>query len=222
MTAAGAGRSLTASDRRSGSPKPFPGIMPRVLWWLLVAIAVAYAVTRVALGYRRPVQRYAQLSRREVATIAAAAEATFPPGGPIPSSGLEAGIPGYTDRLLAASHPRARRRMRLLFFLVEHATLFFPAPGRGGRRRFSSLPREQQVTVLDAWAGSRWWPRRLVFASLRAVLTMGYLAHPPVLRQLGVAPPALATPVCEDLNQPSDAAPLAPDAPLDPRYAGEA
>jgi hypothetical protein len=132
--------------------------------------------------------------------------------------------------------------MRLLFFLVEHATLFYPAPGRGGRRRFSSLRREQQVAVLDAWAGSRWWPRRLVFASLRAVLTMGYLAHPPVLRQLGVAPPALATPVCEadllyprigmrpetieftpaDLNGPSDAAPLAPDAPLDPRYAGEA
>jgi hypothetical protein len=216
--------------------------MPRVLWWLLIAILVAYAVIRVAVAYPRPVQRYAQLSRREVATIAAAAEATFPPGGAIPSSGLEAGILGYTDRLLAASHPRARGRMRLLFFLVEHATIFFPAPGRGGRRRFSSLRPEQQVAVLDAWAGSHWWPRRLVFASLRALLTMGYFAHPPVLRQLGVAPPVLATPVCEadllyprigmhpetieftpaDLNEPSDAAPLAPDAPLDPRYAGEA
>jgi hypothetical protein len=216
--------------------------MPRVLWWLLIAIAVAYGVMRVAAGYPRPVQRYAQLSRAEVATIAAAAEATFPPGGGIPSSGLEAGIPGYTDRLLAASHPRARRRMRRLLFLVEHATIFFPAPGWGGRRRFSSLRREQQVAVLTAWARSRWWPRRLVFASLRALLTMGYFSHPPVLRQLGVAPPALATPVCEadllyprigmhpetieftpaDLTEPSDGTPVAPDAPLDPRYAGEA
>lgn len=212
-----------------------------VLWWLLIAIAVAYGVTRVAAGYPRPVRRYAQLSRAEVATIAAAAEATFPPGGAIPSSALEAGVLSYTDRLLAASHPRARRRMRMLLFLVEHATIFFPAPGWDGRRRFSSLSREQQVAVLDAWARSRWWARRLVFGSLRALLTMGYFSHPPVLRQLGLAPPALPTPVCEadllyprigmhpetieftaeDLTEPSDGTPVEPDAPLDPRYGAE-
>ena len=79
---------------------------------------------------------------------------------------------------MAAAHPRIRLLMHLLFFLIEHATLFFPAPGRGGRRRFSSLALEQRAAVLEGWRTSRLFPRRLVFASLRAILTMGYFALP--------------------------------------------
>jgi len=209
------------------------------MWiWLLAALALAYAVSRVALGYSRPPRRFDSLSRFEVVFLASAAEATFPPGGDIPYSGLEADVPGYTDRFLTASHARMRLLMHLLFFLVEHATLFFPAPGRRGLRRFSSLDAEQRALVLEGWRTSRLFPRRLVFASLRAILTMGYFAFPPVLRQLGLAPYEIHTPVCEadlwyprigssrssirltraDLTPPSDGRPIPLDAPLDPPY----
>jgi hypothetical protein len=209
------------------------------MWvWILAAFALGYAVSRMALGYPRPPRRYQTLLRSEVAFLAGAAEATFPAGGDIPPSGLDADLPSYTDRLLAAAHPRMRLLMHLLFFLVEHATLFFPAPGRRGWRRFSALDAGQRAAVLEGWRTSRLFPRRLVFASLRAILTMGYFAHPPVLRQLGLAPWAISTPVCEadlwyprigasrssirltraDLTPPSDGTPIPLDAPLHPDY----
>jgi hypothetical protein len=130
-----------------------------------------------------------------------------------------------------------RRLMRLLFFLVEHSTALFAAPAPRGRRRFSSLSAEQRTAALDAWRTSGWFPRRLVFASLRALLTNAYVADPAVLQRLGLTPWAIETPVCEaDLlyppvgrppsairhaaaGAPSDGAPLDPGAPRHAAYA---
>ncbi len=209
------------------------------MWiWFLAAGVLGYAVARVALGSPRPARRFHSLFRQEVSFLAGAAEATFPAGGEIPPSGLDADVPGYTDQLLTASHSRMRLLMHLLFFLVEHATLFFPAPGPRGWRRFSALDANQRAAALEGWRTSRLFPRRLVFASLRAILTMGYFAFPPVLRQLGLAPYEIRTPVIEadlwyprigasraslrlsraDLTPPSDGTPIPLDAPLHPSY----
>ena len=209
------------------------------MWVSLFALpALGYAVFRVFLRYPPPARPMAVLARCEVAFVAGAAEATFPAGGGIPASGLDADLPGYTDRLMAGAHPRVRFLMHLLFFLLEHATLFFPAPGRAGHRRFSSLSLEQRTLALEGWRTSRLFPRRLVFASLRAILTMGYFAHPAVLRQLGLAPYEVRTPIRDvdlwyprigasrasirltpaDLTAPSDGMPIPLDAPLHPAY----
>jgi len=171
--------------------------MVRAMWvWIALAAALAWAVRRFAWGYRRPPAALRCLTAREYATLAAAANATFPPGGAIVPSGTEAGVPQHTDRFVAAQQPATRILMRLLFVLIEHATILFPGPGRHGRRRFSSLGTEQQVAVLDGWRRSRLFPRRLVFTSLRAILTMGYFADPAVLRQLGLAPRDIARRTC--------------------------
>jgi len=166
------------------------------------------------------------LAPREAALIDAAAEALYPPGGAVPPSGVEAGIPAYTDHYVAAVPAGTRRLMRLLFLAFEHATLLFPAPGRGGFRRFSALRPEQQRAVLEGWRTSRWFLRRLLFTSLRAILTMGYFAHPPVLRALGLAPYAITPPRVEaDLwfppigHQVEELPPAgAGEAPLDPAH----
>jgi hypothetical protein len=212
-----------------------------MLAWLLLGAAVGYGLARVYAGYPRPQRTYAVLAPREVAFLSAAGNATFPAGGAISPSGDEADLASYTDRWLLVAQPRMRLLMRLLFFLIEHATFFLPAPGPRGWRRFSSLSTEQQAAVLERWRTSRFYPRRVVFMSLRAVLAMGYLAHPRVLRQLGLAPLDLETPVCEadllyppvgrgpeairystaDLTPPSDGTPVDPEGPLHPRYAEE-
>jgi hypothetical protein len=206
---------------------------------ILCAIALCYVVPRVALGYPDPRREYRRLARGEVALISSAAEAMYPAGGPIPSSGLDADLPDYLERLMAASHQQTRILLHLLFFLVEHGTLVFPTPGRGGMRRFSSQDIEQRVAALDGWAESALFFRRVVFTSLRAVLTMGYFAHPPVLRRLGLAPLAIESPICEadllyprigerpesigktaaDLTAPSAGLPLPQDGPLHPGFA---
>jgi hypothetical protein len=171
---------------------------------LVAALLVGWALARACLGYPAAASGCRRLRRAEWALLAAVAEAVFPPGGAIACSGLDARIPRYVDGLIARAHPRPRRLMRLLFFLFEHGTLVFPAPGGlRGRRRFSSLDLERRSALLERWAGSRLSARRLVFGSLRAIVTLGYFAHPPVLRQLGLAPWAIDTPVCEaDLLYP--------------------
>jgi hypothetical protein len=209
-----------------------------VLGWVFLLATAAWAAARVFAGYPR-VAGYGVLAAREVAGLDAAAEALFPPGGAIACSGADAQVARYIDRLVAASHPRTRLLMRMLFFLIEHGTLIFPAPGGvRGRRRFSSLALDERVEVLEGWQTSRLFPRRLVFTSLRALFTLGYFAHPPVLCALGLAPAAIESPICkadllyprigahpdtipwrpEDLTPPSDGTPLALDGPRMPGY----
>ena len=164
---------------------------------LFLALAAGWFLRRFLAGYPRPVPAPRCLTAREWATVAAAADATFPGGGAIPPSSEQAEVAGHVDRFVAAQQPSTRILMRLLFVLVEHATLVFPAGGPGGRRRFSGLSRAQRVEVLDGWRRSALFPRRLVFTSLRAILTMGYLGDPGVLRLLGLAPPEIERRVCE-------------------------
>jgi hypothetical protein len=205
---------------------------------LIVVLVLGYVISRVAIGYPAPQRRYRKLGRGEVAFITSAAEAMFPAGGAIPSSGLEADLPSYLERFLIAARPKTRLLVHLLIFLVEHATLLFPAPGRGGMRRYSSLDTQQRVAALDGWEQSAFFARRVVFTSLRALWTMGYFANPSVVRKLGMAPLAIDTPICEadllyprigehpdsiqltesDLTPPSEAEPLEIHGPLHAAY----
>ena len=185
-------------------------MVDRMLTWVLLLALAAAGVRRVVGGYRMPPCRLVALSAAEYATVAAASLASYPPGGAIGPSGLEAGLPEHVDRFLVAEPAAQRRLMRLLFFLLEHGTIVFPAGGYGGTRRFSSLSPEQQVAYLRGWQRSSLFPRRLVFTSLRAILTMGYFADPAVLRELGLAPRVIETPVIEaDLLWPSIGEPRA-------------
>jgi len=208
---------------------------------LLLALAVACALYRVLAGYAPRPAGVRVLAARELGFLDAAAVTLFPPGGAIPFSGRDAEIPRYVDAYVQVQPARTRLLMRLLFFLIEHATLLFPAPGGAlaGRRRFSSLDEAQRVAVLEGWRTSGLFARRIVFTSLRAILTMGYFAHSGVLRALHLAPLAIAAPVRDadllyprvgqspatiaftrdDLTPPSDGTPLDPYGPLDPRYA---
>jgi hypothetical protein len=211
-----------------------------VIVWSLLLLFVAYSVWRLFLGYPRPRRTYGLLAAREVAFLDAAAEATFPPGGAIPLSGRDADLPGYAEGFLASLPRHLRLQVRAMLMLFEQATIFFPAPGRGGRRRFSALSSEQQVASLAGWSSSGLFARRLAFTALRAVLTMGYLGHPIAMRFVRLAPYDFPSPVCEaDLLYPrigarpetisyteadlwtSDGTPLDIDGPVHPDYAGD-
>jgi hypothetical protein len=171
-------------------------------------VLIGWAAWRVFGGYP-PTQPGVALSRRELAALAALADAAFPADGAIGRSGCEAGVPRYVDGLVALSQPRQRVLMRLLFFLVEHGTLFFPASaGLGSLRRFSALPPEARVAWLESWRTSSLFVRRLAFTSLRAVLTLGYFADAAVQQRLDLEPFEITSPVCAaDLLYPRIGAP---------------
>jgi hypothetical protein len=175
-----------------------------VLSWIALVIVAALASRRVALGYSPPAPGVGYLGRIDHAVVTAAAEAIFPRGGAIERGGLDARIPWHVDQFFGAQPARNRLLMRLLFLLVEHGTILFPPPGRGRLRRFSALTREQQLAYLEGWQTSRLSSRRLVFTSLRSILTMGYFADRGVLDALGLAPRPIETPwIAADLLWPS-------------------
>lgn len=145
----------------------------------------AAAVRGVFLGYPQGRLRDRPfLSRKEQAIVASLADAFFPPGGPIPVSGTEAGLVEYMDDYCKQLPPGQGRLVRLLFVFLEHSPWAF-----GPRReRFSSLSLADRIEVLERMRTSPIYFRRIAFLSMRTMLTMGYLAHAGVARQVGSVP----------------------------------
>jgi hypothetical protein len=159
--------------------------------WLTVAFAavlVTLLVRAIALGYpAATLPAGSALSRKEQAIAAACADALFPPGGPIPVSGTEAGLVAYMNTYIARLPPSPRTLARLLFHFVEHGPWIF-----GPRlARFTRLSAEERILALREMSESSIYFRRVAFISLRAMMTMGYLAHPAVAEAMHmVADPA--------------------------------
>ncbi len=167
--------------------------MTLLLFASLPLLVVALLLRALFLGYPRASFQGVVLSAREQAVVAAAADALFPSGGPIPLSGTEAGVVPYLDANLARLPAKSRTLVRLLFILVEQGPWFFgPA-----RRRFTRLSPKERGAELRRMQQSRLYLRRIAFLSLRTMLAMGYLANPRVAERIGIG--ASAHP-CERLS----------------------
>lgn len=147
---------------------------------MIVALAllgvVAALVVRLFVGYQPKALENSLMSAREQALIVAVADAFFPQNGPIPVSGTEAGLVEYFDGYLRRSERLPRFMIRLLLIYSELSPLLF-----GPRRvRFTRLTRIERESALDEAGKSDIYFRRVAFISMRAVMTMGYLAHPSV------------------------------------------
>ncbi len=124
------------------------------------------------------------LTRRERIIVASLADAFFPPAGPIPLSGTEAGLVEYMDSYCKRLPVGQGRLVHLLFVFLEHAPWIF-----GPRRqRFSTLTLDDRCGVLERMRQSPIYFRRIAFLSMRTMLTMGYLSNPDVARCIGVTP----------------------------------
>ena len=156
--------------------------MIALVWIVPVALAVLL-VRAIFFGYPPPSYPEAKLLRpKEQAIVAACADALFPPGGPIPLSGTEAGLVAYLDAYIGAMPPLPRLLGRLLFQSVEHSPwIFGPRPVR-----FTRLRPEERIRVLQQMYDSKLYFRRVSFLSMRAMMTMAYLSHPKVAEAMGM------------------------------------
>jgi hypothetical protein len=148
--------------------------------WTLLGFAALAGVARLFMGYAPSHLEGALLSRREQAIVATFADAFFPPNGPIAVSGQEAGVPRYFDDYLKRSAPTQRLLIRLLILYIELEPLLFgPRPSR-----FSRLTQAERVLALESTSTSSIYFRRVSFISLRALMTMAYLASDDVARAM--------------------------------------
>lgn len=205
----------------------------------LAVFAVAFG-RRLAVGYPAPPSGLRVLHRGEVALIQSAAEVLFPDAARLPVVGVAAGLPSYVDRHLAALPTSQRLQIRALLLAIEHVPFLVPAPGPGGRDRFSSQGATARLAVLERIANHPTQGFRLLFAALRAVLALGYLGHPENLQALGLAPFELENGVSDaellfprigalpmsirfgeaDRTSPEAMGPVDPHGPRHPAYAG--
>lgn len=148
----------------------------------LVLAALAWLARGVFLGYPAKDVPTRNLSRKEQAILAAAADALFPPGGPIPLSGTDAGAIPYLDAYVGRVDRTQRALMRLLFQAVEHG------PWLLGPRfsRFTRLDAASRIVFLGKLAKSDLYFLRIIFLSLRVMLTMAYLANSDVARRMRI------------------------------------
>lgn len=152
---------------------------PTVLLAGLTASGAALA-KGLFLGYPDKSFTDGFLSAKEQAIVAAFADTLFPPGGPIPISGTQAGLVAYFDRYVSGLPPQQGVLIRLLLWFVEHGPwVFGPRPVR-----FTSLKERDRLRVMEAMRTSPIYFRRIAFLSMRTMLTMGYLAHPEVAREM--------------------------------------
>lgn len=122
------------------------------------------------------------LSGPEARLVEAVADAFFPPGGPIPLSGSEAGVLRYFDRYLRRAQITQRVLMRLLLVFTELSPVLF-----GPRRRpFTRLSQRDRLRFLDEERSSRLYLRRVSFIGLRALMTMAYLSNDEVAARMGM------------------------------------
>lgn len=144
---------------------------------------VALVVRALFLGYPPKLLADSVLNQHQQALIAACADAFFPPGGPIPVSGTEAGLVKYMDGYVRRMNARGRFLVGLLFVFLELSPFVF-----GPRlRRFSQLALGDRLAMLEQMAKSDVYFRRVAFLSMRTMLTMGYLSNPRVAATMRMA-----------------------------------
>jgi hypothetical protein len=209
-------------------------------------IAFFLLIALVVVSYQRFISSYPQappglgvLHRGEAAFVESAAEVLFPGGPDLSVAGVDAHLPHYVDRHIAALPRTQRFLIRALFFAFEHLTLVLPGDEPNGRRRFSKLSAASRDSVLGRLANHSNPLFRTLFMALRAVLVLGYLGHPANLRDLGVAPFEIETGVSDaellfprigglvssiafelsDRTDPVAAGPIDPDGPRHRAYA---
>jgi hypothetical protein len=139
-------------------------------------------------GYMPAPMGLAVLHRGEFAFIESVAEVFYPAGAGLPVCGIDAQLPLYIDRHLAALPRTQRFQIRALFAAMEHMTLVFPGDEIAGRRRFSSLTAASRISILGRLANHPNGLFRLLITALRSVFVLGYLGHPANLHHLGLSP----------------------------------
>jgi hypothetical protein len=155
-------------------------MIPLLVAGAATAAASAAAVKGLFLGYPDKTIDLGALGAKEQAIVAACADAFFPPGGPIPVSGIDAGLVPYFDEYVSRLPQTQALLVRLLLWFIEHGPwVFGPKPVR-----FTRLSHEDRIKVLARMQDSPIYFRRVAFLSMRTILTMGYLANVDVMRAM--------------------------------------
>ncbi len=156
--------------------------------WIWVAAPGLAARASGAPARRSP----RPLSRGDAKILRSVLEALAPPG-----AALTAETAGPSVASAVEGYARAAGGLgafRWLLRLIEVSPFFLPPVWM---RRFSALPLEDRVRALEAWEGSRLWPRRQAVATLKLASLPHVWGRPEVLKTLGYPDPLDRVPLAD-------------------------
>ena len=125
-----------------------------------------------------------RLTDAERRIITVCSDVLLPAGGAIGLSGVEAGVVGRFEQIVARVPAKTRLLLRALLALVEVSA---PMAGVLGGR-LTRLPRPKQERVLRGLMDHRVYLLRTAFLGLRTMLTLCYFSSDEVNSQLGCLP----------------------------------
>lgn len=184
-----------ASARRKGAPRIGRRAIVAGAGGALLAAAGVIGVVRTR-GYDLPRARAEALENLapwQYLVVAAVARRIAAPDDPadatIPSAD-DVDVAGFVDRYVGGMHPLLRRDLSRLLAFIEHL-----APlGAGFSSRFSKLDASAQDRVLASLESHDQGLLRGAFASVKALVFMGYYRDPRTWRIMGYAGPFVNRP----------------------------
>jgi len=129
-----------------------------------------------------------RLSDGEAAILRAALEAIVPPGAGLPGSAADAEVERVVREFCASAGFSA---LGLALRLLDVSPFLVP-PFR--MRRFSKLPLEERVRLLEAHESSAFFVRRAAVHAFKQVAMLAYYARPEVEAALGYPNPLARVP----------------------------
>jgi hypothetical protein len=165
------------------------GAIALVVAWLFVS-APGLAASRVSAAGRVRRARERALSMREASRLDSVLEALAPAGEALdPKTAGPSVAPAVIGYTRAAGGLGA---LRALLLALELSPFVLPPVWF---RRFSKLPLEDRVRVIEAWESSRFWPRRQAMAALKLAVLPHVFGQPEVLRALHYPDPLERVPL---------------------------
>jgi len=163
-------------------------LMALAIWLAIPSLGAAVGPDAVTEGARR--------ERPPVPAMDAMLEAMIPSGGPFEPGARELPIGRDVEAFVGGLAPAAVGALRIGLRLFDFVPFVLPP---FHLRRFSRLPLEARVEVLEAWERSRFMPRRQAIHTLKMLAMIHFYGRPEIESRLGYVPPLVRVPRPETL-----------------------
>jgi hypothetical protein len=160
--------------------------LPAFIYLLNFLVDGAIAIGAVVIWFVIPSLPRRTPEARADPVMGAIAEAVVPSGGPFAAGAKELSVTADVEAFVAGMGSGAPRALRLGLRLFDFVPFVLP-PLR--LRRFSRLPVDERVAILDAWERSRWVVRRQIAHLFKLLVTVQFYSRPAIEAQLGYPHP---------------------------------
>ena len=123
------------------------------------------------------------LNNRDEKVLRALAQTLLTRSGRVSQDAVDAGVVRRIDRWFGTLNAIEKTKIRALFHMFD---LWYAVHAFNPLARFTSATREARTTYLATWEHSDTYARRLAFQGLRQIVSIAYMEHTGVRRDMGI------------------------------------